>query len=394
MRLGPVFSLAWRYTVRHPVQSVLLALAVALVAAVPVSLRLVLDSAEKAFLARAASTPQLVGARGSALDLLMTGLYFKQQPLPVIPMRQMEALRGQKLARVIPLYVRFQAQGAPIVGTHLDYFSYRGLALAEGGMMTRLGDCVVGARLARQRGVKAGGSLFSTQEQVFDLAGIYPLKMRVTGVLEASGTADDDAVFVDLKTAWLIEGLAHGHDDLAAGGGDTVLREEKGNVVGNASVRLFNEVTAGNIGSFHFHGDMSGYPLSALLLVPRDEKSEALLAGRFLDKDSPLQLIRPLEEVRKLMETLFKMERLGLVLFGLVSAGLLGAGGLVFALSFRMRRRQFATLADLGVSRRALVLTKLCEVALVAVLGLALAGGLSLAAWLNAEPLVKLLMRG
>jgi len=35
------------------------------------------------------------------------------------------------------------------------------------------------------------------------------------GETESTGTADDLAVFVDVKTTWIIEGLAHGHQDLS-----------------------------------------------------------------------------------------------------------------------------------------------------------------------------------
>ena len=38
--------------------------------------------------------------------------------------------------------------------------------------------------------------------------------MQVVGVLEPSYTADDGAIFVDLKTAWVIQGLVHGHQDM------------------------------------------------------------------------------------------------------------------------------------------------------------------------------------
>jgi len=46
-------------------------------------------------------------------------------------------IRGWRMQ--IPLHVRFQAQGAPIVGTELDYFDFRGLKLAEGQMLTAPG---------------------------------------------------------------------------------------------------------------------------------------------------------------------------------------------------------------------------------------------------------------
>ena len=57
-----------------------------------------------------------------------------------------------------------------------------------------------------------GGHVVSSPESVFDLAGVYPLKMAVVGVLAPTHTPDDDAVFVDVKTAWVIAGLAHGFD--------------------------------------------------------------------------------------------------------------------------------------------------------------------------------------
>lgn len=82
-------------------------------------------------------------------------------------------IRSSGLASAIPLYVRYHAQQAPIVGTSLEYFDYRGLRIAQGRTLGRLGDCVVGARVARERGWQVGGKVNSSPEQVFDLAGIY-----------------------------------------------------------------------------------------------------------------------------------------------------------------------------------------------------------------------------
>ena len=81
--------------------------------------------------------------------------------------------------------------------------------------MAVLGEAVLGAAAARGLGVVAGDSIISSPENVFDLAGVYPLKMKVVGILEPTFTADDSAVFVDIKTAWIIGGLGHGHQDLA-----------------------------------------------------------------------------------------------------------------------------------------------------------------------------------
>ncbi|HAL71492.1 MAG TPA: hypothetical protein DCP71_06915 [Verrucomicrobiales bacterium] len=389
--ISACLHLAWRYVARHRLQTLLLAAALGLVLALPLSIRVIVSAAESAMRARAASTPQVIGARGSALDLLLTALYFKRQPLPMISVKVLEEVRAAKLGTAIPLYTRFHAQEAPIVGTQLEYFTFRKLTLSQGRMFARLGDCIIGAGLAKKQGLAVGGHVFSSQEQVFDLAGIYPLKMRITGILAANGTSDDEAIFADLKTTWLIEGRAHGHDDLVTE--DAILSKEEGNVVGNASVRMFNQVTEKNLSSFHFHGDLSAYPLSAILMKPADAKAEALLAGRYLKSDNPAQIIRPLDEFEALMSTLFQIETLALVILALLAAAALSVAALVFALTFRLRKREFTTLDDLGISRRALALTKLMEVALVTILGLAVAGGLTALVWLNADVGVGLLLR-
>lgn len=384
--------LAWRYVVRHRLQTLLLAGALALVITLPLSLRVLVQAIESNMRERAVSTPQLVGARGSALDLMLTALYFKQQPLPPVAMKHLQELREANLGTAIPLDVRFHAQESPIVGTEIEYFELRHLRIANGKMMTRLGDCVLGARTALRRNLKTGDAIFSSQEQVFDMAGIYPLKMRITGVLSPNGTPDDDAVFVDLKTAWLIQGLAHGHEDLAASR-DTVLKAETGNLVANASVRMFNEVTDKNLDGFHFHGDPSAYELSAILVVPKDPKSEALLAGRYLKNTSAAQLIRPQEEYDALMSTLFQVQTLAFSVLALTLGAAAAISALVFALSFRMRHREFTTLGDVGVSPLALSLTKLFEISLVGAGGLGLALIITLFVQWNASSWVQMLLK-
>ena len=67
--------------------------------------------------------------------------------------------------------------------------------------------------------------------------------MKVVGVLM---TTDDEAVFVDIKTAWVIAGLAHGHTDVTAPGAESgVLAVEGDKIVANASVLSYTEITPG-----------------------------------------------------------------------------------------------------------------------------------------------------
>lgn len=355
--------LAWRYLAHHRTRTALLVLALGLTLALPLAVRGMMQIAGREFRARAEATPLVLGAKGSELELTLSALYFRRRGVETIPMRKMEEARQSGLARTIPLHVRFHAQEAPIIGTSLDYFSFRGLRVARGRMLTRLGDCVLGGHVARAHGLEPGSKLSSSPEQVFDLAGVYPVKMRVTGVLAESHSADDDAVFVDIKTAWLIEGIAHGHEDVVkSADAAAVLERKDGNVAATNAVRMFTEVTDDNLGSFHFHGDATSFPLTAAVVLPHDAKSQAILLGRYQDAPGGMQLVRPAEQMDALLASLFQAERLALAMLAMLGAAVFLIAALVFALSFKMRRREFATLGEIGVARGAVALVKAFEV--------------------------------
>ena len=126
----------------------------------------------------------------------------------------------------------------------------------------------------------------SSPETLFDLAGVYPLKMKVVGVLEKSYTSDDLAVFVDLKTAWVIQGLGHGHEDVIKLRDPTlVLKRTEKNVAATAKLYHHTEITANDIDSFHFHGDLAQFPITAVIAVPHDNKSGTILRGGYLSRE-------------------------------------------------------------------------------------------------------------
>ena len=149
-----------------------------------------------------------------------------------------------------------------------------------------MGECILGAAAAGALGLGPGDALLTSPSTLFDLAGVYPLKLHVVGVLEPSYGPDDEAVFVDVRTAWVAEGLGHGHQDLGSAGPDVVLKRKEGTVTANAKLVQYNEITESNVDSFHFHGDPSSYPVSAAIVVPHDEKSGVLLRGRFVDAET------------------------------------------------------------------------------------------------------------
>ena len=346
------FYLATRYLLFHRVRSLTVVACLVLVAALPIGLERILEESEQQLMARAETTPLLLGSKGSSLDLVMSAVYFGGQTPDAISLAEIERIEETGLAYAIPIQMGFVARGAPIVGTTVDYFDFRTLSIAEGRSFAILGESVLGAGAARRLGLGPGDSLTSSPESFFDLAGAYPLKTKVVGVLEPSGRPDDLAVFVDLKTAWVMQGIGHGHQDLSRVQDPTLVidRDAKG-VVASAKVVEYQEITESNRDSFHFHGEPSSYPVSAAVIVPEDDRAGTLLLGRFVDGSLGAQLIRPRAIVGDLMNTIFRIKEILDLAVAIVGTAAVLALALVFALSFRLREQELQTNFEIGASR-------------------------------------------
>jgi len=350
------FYTAWKYITYNKIRTATLVACITLISFLPVSLQLLLDESERQLMSRAVSTPLLVGAKGSALDLVMNSLYFDDEVPEMISLDASNRILSTELAVPVPLYVRFRTRGYPIVGTTLDYFEFRNLKMARGESLAFLGDCVVGATVGQQLNLEPGDSLVSSPENLFDLAGIYPLKMKVTGVLERSHSSDDLGVFVDIKTAWVIQGLGHGHEDVTKLTDPTlVLKRTNDNVTASAKLYHYTEITEKNIDSFHFHGDLSAYPVTGVVVVPHDTKSGTILRGRYLAKEEAHQIIKPEEVIDGLLQNLFRIKNVLDAVIAVVAVATILAIVLVFALSLRLRQREIQTIFKLGCRRATVV---------------------------------------
>jgi len=385
--------LAWRYLAFNRWKTTILVLSVTLIAFLPVGLNVLVEESATQLTARAGSTPLVVGTKGSRLELTLNSLYFDGAIPAPLNFSEAAKLRATGLAQSIPLNVRFHVRSQPVVGTTLDYFRFRELSVASGRPLVTLGEAVLGAVAARELGVGVGDAVISSPETVFDLAGVYPLKMQVVGILAPTMTADDNAVFVDLKTSWIMQGLGHGHQDLqAAEAADYVISSSDNEIVANAAVVQYNEITTENINSFHFHGNDTDFPLTAVLAVPNDQKSGVLLLGRFEGDEFGSQIVRPTDVIAELLGTVFTVRQFVVFAVAVVGIATLATTILVFLLSLRLRRRERLTLFKIGAARPAVNAILLAEVIGVIVVSGVLATGLTLATRAYGTDVIRLFL--
>ena len=382
--MSDVVYLAWRYLAYHRFKVGLLVAAIALVLYLPVGLNLLVQRASRQLTARAASTDLVVGAKGSGLELVLRSLYFQSDVPSDLPFSAVRRVSSSGFADAIPIHAKYHADQHPIVGTSIEYFSYRDLRPAAGRLPAQLGDCVLGARAAARSEAVLGDQLMSSPESVFDIKGVYPLKMNIVGILEASGTPDDDAVFVDVKTTWVIAGVGHGHEEPAAGLGNSVQA--------SPALKNYTEINDDNRSTFHFHGDQASFPITAVIAVPRDDRSAALLEGRFLNPTDPLQIVRPDEVLVDLLATILTVRRYVMIGIGLLAIATLSLMVLVFLLSMQIRRQEIETMGKIGGSASRIRSVLLAEMVGVVIAGAALATFATIATVWIAGPAERLLI--
>ncbi|MCH2183192.1 MAG: ABC transporter permease [Mariniblastus sp.] len=388
-------KLVIRYIQFHKLKTVVLVASIFLTTFLPITILILLSEFNEKIISRAQSTPMVIGAEGSPLDLTLHAIYFSSKQPDPIRFATIEEIRQTGWARPVPIYSRYTARQFPIVGTSLDYFQFRNLPLAEGESLSRLGDCVLGSEVARQLQLGPGDRLLSDPENILDLAGHYPLKMLVRGVLEPSSTPDDWGVFVDLKTSWVIEGLGHGHQNLEEETDDLKVEvRSDGTLQATAAVLPYMEITDNNIDSFHFHGETADFPITAVIAVAPDEKNETLLMGHFQVVDNETQLVQPVVVIDELMSLVFQVKKffdLNAVLIALATLFLLI---LVLVLSQRLRMREMQTMFKLGCSRGTILRLQFSEIAILFLVSSVLVALAVWGVWLMAGNVVQSLLIG
>jgi len=173
-------------------------------------------------------------------------------------------------------------------------------------------------------------------------------------------------------------GIMHGHQDVEKADPSLLLgRDATNNIVASAALLPYQEVTESNAASFHMHGDPATFPVSAIIVVPHDDESSAILRGRYQDPKTTVQLLVPKQVVAETLDLVFRVKHFfdaQALLVGVTTVLLLA---LVLLLSLRLRRGEMETMFKIGCARWMIFWMQATEIVIVVALGVAIAGGLS-----------------
>ena len=175
---------------------------------------------EEGIVATAAYYDVIIGPSGSATQLAMNTMFFTDEPLGSIPFEVAEELMvNPQVNEVVPFAMGDSFNGARIVGATPAFLN--GKTLRQGEMFSETYEAVVGSAVAAKYGLKVGDPMVTSHGLSGNGSEHAAHPLVVTGILDTTHTAYDNAVFTGYRTVWAVHGLEeHGeaeHDHAAEG---------------------------------------------------------------------------------------------------------------------------------------------------------------------------------
>jgi putative ABC transport system permease protein len=204
-------SFAWRYLWARPLSAALNVLLLSLGLASITFLLLVGHQLSTAFDRDLAGIDVVVGAKGSPMQLILSGVLHIDVPPGNVPLAAVRALEKNPLvARIIPISLGDNFQGYRIVGTSHDYISHYQATLAQGALWTAPMQVVLGAATARKLGAALGNTFVGAHGLGAGGHTHGDSTYTVVGILAPSGSVLDRLILTDTASVWKV------HEDYTA----------------------------------------------------------------------------------------------------------------------------------------------------------------------------------
>jgi len=198
-----LLRLAWRHLWAQPLTAGLNLLMLSLGLAAITFVMQISEQIEAGMRRDLAGIDLVVGAKGSPMQIMLSGVFHLDVPTGNIPLSSLRLLREQPLvARAIPLSLGDSWRGHRIVGSTPEYLELYQAQVAEGRVWKQPMEAVLGAEVARRSGLGLGQRFAGSHGlgEQGDAHGDTPF--TVVGVLAPSGTVLDRLVLTDLRSVW------------------------------------------------------------------------------------------------------------------------------------------------------------------------------------------------
>jgi len=209
-------SLSASYLRSRPLHTALSLILLSLGVATIVLLLLVVGQLEERMNRDARGIDLVVGAKGSPMQLILSGIYHLDAPTGNVPLAAAQSLEKNRMVKkAIPLALGDSWKGYRIVGAGHGYPNHYGAAMAAGRLWEKPMEAVLGAEVAARTGVGVGGKFTGAHGIGGEGDEHKDAPYVVVGVLKQTGSVLDRLVLTGIESVWHVHEEHQGPQDEA-----------------------------------------------------------------------------------------------------------------------------------------------------------------------------------
>jgi putative ABC transport system permease protein len=366
----PLWKIAWRSIQHRSLASGLTAFSMGLAVALIVAVIVIYGVLDQTFKRSAQGYDIVVGPpKGTPLEIVLGAVFYSNHLSGTIPYDYFLQLETGPFApyvkTAIPIAIADRVLGGSLViattpkfFTELRYLNHYRYTFRSGKNMEAGGDfeAVLGYTAAQKTKLKVGDRFKASLSQ-HDPSDEFPEPdmFTVVGILNPTGTPNDQAIFINLEGFFIMN--KHTHESVI----DKVFATRRGEQPISAVLVLTSDKETQPV----FVEDEMGN--SSLLidpggLVKPNINSETMSLGPRLVADLDVQVANPTHEIGRLFENIVGNIQLVLIIFA-VMVIIVAAIGMMVSIynSMNERRQEIAIMRALGASRGTVMMIILLE---------------------------------
>lgn len=256
----------------------------------------------------------VVGNKGSSTQLLMSSIFFSEDPLGTLPYSVVDDIKDiDETMKVVPIALGDNYRGSKIVGTEPNLLE--GYEFSKGQVFGEDFEVVVGSNVAKAYNLEIGSQIVSSHGAGDAISGHdhSDSPYKVVGILKSTNTSYDNAVFTDICNIW----SAHSNHDEEAHSEEKLHsdNESHDHDEEHSHEDDHDNSTEEEHKDVHNHSDGE---VTAILVRSGNLGNANQIIKDFNVEDKDLQAINVTQTLRKLMGNVDISKQIALILSSLV----------------------------------------------------------------------------
>lgn len=257
------------------------------------------DSFENQMDKNAGGIDLVVGAKGSPLQLILSGIYHVDYPTGNIDYNEaIELSKNPLIKEAIPLALGDNFNGFRIVGTNKAYPNIYQGQLEAGSLWQKDFEVTIGSKVASKTGLVIGRQFAGVHGLSAESDDVHEsTPYTVTGIFKETGTVLDQLILTNIESVWKIhDSHEHHHEHSEA--------EKDHDNTTDGGHDHEHDADSNHSHEEHEHEKGENHKEITILLIQYQSPMGAITLPRLINKSTNMQAASPVQEINRLYSLL------------------------------------------------------------------------------------------